>query len=196
VKRAGRRRGAPLAGARLDRRGWLSGVSHLPSPNCDQRPADTAVRLVVVHGISLPPGEFGGAGVLRLFTNCLDPDEHPYYRDVYTLRVSAHFLIRRNGEVIQFVACDDRAWHAGVSCWKGAERCNDFSIGIEIEGCDTLPFDARQYPVLAKLVKLLAKRYSIEDVVGHSDIAPGRKSDPGPHFDWALLRRLLADANT
>lgn len=195
MKRARRRVRVPLAGARLDGRGWLSGVSHVPSPNCDQRPAGTAVRLVVVHGISLPPGEFGGTGVLRLFTNRLDPDEHPYYRDIHELRVSTHFLIRRNGEVIQFVACDDRAWHAGVSCWKGAQRCNDFSIGIELEGCDTLPFDARQYPVLAKLVMLLETRYPIEDVAAHSDIAPGRKTDPGPHFDWPLLRRLLATTN-
>ncbi len=192
MKRARRAVRAPLAGARFDARGWLTGVRHMPSPNCDQRPASMPVRLVVVHAISLPPGEFGGDAVLRLFANSLDPDEHPCYRDIHTLRVSAHFLIRRNGMIVQFVACDDRAWHAGASCWNGAERCNDFSVGIELEGCDTLPFDARQYPVLAKLVALLGGRYPIADVVGHSDIAPGRKTDPGPHFDWALLRRMLA----
>lgn len=190
--RAGPRGRAPLASAGFDARGWLVGVRHMPSPNCDERPVNATVTLLVVHAISLPPGEFGGDAVTRLFTNSLDPDEHPYYREIHTLRVSAHFLIRRSGEIVQFVACDDRAWHAGASCWRGAEHCNDFSIGIELEGCDTLPFDARQYRALAQLVALVRRRYPIEDVVGHSDIAPGRKTDPGPHFDWARLRRLVA----
>lgn len=174
-----------------DDEGWLAGVRRLPSPNCDERPAGETVRLAVVHSISLPPGEFGGDAVERLFTNTLDPAAHPYYREVHSLRVSAHFLIRRDGEVVQFVPCRLRAWHAGASRWRGIERCNDFSIGIELEGSDDVPFDAPQYEALAGLVGILRKHYPIEEVVGHSDIAPGRKTDPGPHFDWARLARLL-----
>lgn len=176
----------------LDDEGWLSGVRRLPSPNCDERPAGESARLVVVHSISLPPGEFGGGAIERLFTNRLDPAEHPSYREIHSLRVSAHFLIRRDGEVVQFVPCRLRAWHAGASCWRGLERCNDFSIGIELEGSDETPFDAPQYETLAGLLGILIERYPIEEVVGHADIAPGRKTDPGPHFDWARLDRLLA----
>lgn len=163
-----------------------------PSPNCDLRPDDKDVRLVVIHAISLPPDRFGGSGVTQLFTNTLDPQAHPYYAGIHQLRVSAHFFIRRSGELIQFVDPEMRAWHAGVSSWRGRERCNDFSIGIELEGCDTLPFEAVQYEVLAGLLADLCERFPIEGITGHSDIAPGRKTDPGPYFAWERLRRLLA----
>jgi N-acetyl-anhydromuramoyl-L-alanine amidase len=165
----------------------------VPSPNHDERPPGEAIRLIVVHAISLPPAEFGGPGVELLFTNTLDPAEHPYYATIAHLRVSAHFFIRRDGAVIQFVDPAKRAWHAGESSWRGRERCNDFSIGIELEGCDTQPFEAVQYERLAALIRKLVGRYPIEAVVGHSDIAPGRKTDPGPYFDWGRLRGLLAE---
>lgn len=171
--------------------GVLDGVRYVSSPNCDERPPGTAVELIVVHAISLPPGAFGGPGVVQLFTNCLDPAEHPYYATIAGLRVSAHFLVRRDAELIQFVPCARRAWHAGASSWRGREACNDFSIGIELEGCDERPFEDAQYAVLAKLTKALKRRYPIVDVVGHADIAPGRKSDPGPCFDWSRYRALL-----
>ncbi len=172
--------------------GWLTGARRIPSPNCDERPAGQAVRLIVVHAISLPPGVFGGDGIMRLFTNTLDPEAHPYYREIQFLRVSAHFLIRRDGGLVQFVPCDLRAWHAGASNWHGIERCNDFSIGIELEGSDELPFDPPQYEVLVRLIHILQQHYPIEDIAGHAEIAPGRKTDPGPLFDWARLDRLLA----
>ena len=161
-------------------------------PNHDARPPNEAVRLIVIHAISLPPDEFGGPGVEQLFTNALDPTAHPYYATIDHLRVSAHFFIRRDGQAICFVDPDRRAWHAGVSCWNGRERCNDFSIGIELEGCDTRPFEPAQYERLAALIADLKRRYPIEAVVGHSDIAPGRKTDPGPFFDWNCLNALLA----
>lgn len=164
--------------------GWLSSVQRIPSPNFDERPADTDVCLAVVHAISLPPGEFGGQGIIDLFSNRLDPEAHPYYRKISRVRVSAHFLIRRDGELIQFVSLSRRAWHAGVSQWEGRERCNDFSIGIELEGCDELPFENVQYLMLNSLLAELWARYPLKAVVGHSDIAPGRKTDPGPSFDW------------
>jgi AmpD protein len=176
----------------LDRRGRLSSAQRIPSPNHDARPADTAITLIVVHAISLPPGRFGGDDIARLFTNRLDPAAHPSYPAIAPLRVSAHFLIRRDGAVIQFVDCAKRAWHAGVSSWRGRLRCNDFSIGIELEGTDTRPYTARQYARLARLVRALRQRYPIADVVGHSDVAPGRKTDPGAAFDWTRLRALLA----
>lgn len=176
----------------FDAEGWLAGIRRVPSPNCDERPAGEPVRLIVVHAISLPPGEFGGDGIERLFTNTLDPDAHPYYREIQSLRVSAHFLVRRDGGLVQFVPCRLRAWHAGESCWRGAGCCNDFSIGIELEGCDDIPFAPPQYPALARLIRLLRQQHPIEDIAGHADIAPGRKTDPGPHFDWAQLHRLLA----
>ena len=166
----------------------------IPSPNHDARPAGTNVTLVVVHAISLPPGQFGGDGIERLFTNRLDPGAHPYFATVATLKVSSHFLIRRDGALVQFVSCADRAWHAGVSAWNGRRRCNDFSVGIELEGTDENPYTAAQYAMLARLAKALRRRYPIADVVGHSDIAPGRKTDPGPAFDWARFRRLVAPA--
>jgi N-acetyl-anhydromuramoyl-L-alanine amidase len=150
------------------------------------------IDLVVVHGISLPPGQFGGDAIARLFTNRLDPRAHPYFAGIADLRVSAHFLIRRGGELVQFVGCNNRAWHAGASSWKGRERCNDYSIGIELEGTDDTAYAAAQYTMLARLVRALRRTYPIVDLVGHSDIAPARKSDPGPAFDWARLDRLLA----
>lgn len=179
---------------KLDAEGWLGGVRRVESPNFDERPGDEAPSLIVVHAISLPPNEFGGDGIERLFTNALDPDAHPYYREIHGLRVSAHFLVRRDGEVLQFVACGRRAWHAGLSAWRGRQRCNDFSIGIELEGCDSLPFEPVQYAVLARLVRSLRRTHALPDMAGHSDIAPGRKTDPGPFFDWDLCRRLVAGA--
>lgn len=163
------------------------------SQNHDSRPVGTIVDLIVVHAISVPPCEFGGTAVEELFTNVLDPDVHPYYRTISHLRVSSHYFVRRYGEVVCFVDPDQRAWHAGVSSWQGRERCNDFSVGIELEGCDTQPFEPVQYLRLASLIRGLMKRFPIETVVGHSDIAPGRKTDPGPYFEWGRLRELLAD---
>lgn len=167
-------------------------IRFIASPNCDARPAGTAVELAVIHAISLPPGEFGGAGVVELFTNRLDPAAHPYYAGIAGLKVSAHFLVRRDGELIQFVPCAMRAWHAGPSSWRGRERCNDFSVGIELEGSDDTPFEDAQYAALDTLMRALKVRYPIADIAGHSDIAPERKTDPGPHFDWARFRRGLA----
>ncbi|MBI3140273.1 MAG: 1,6-anhydro-N-acetylmuramyl-L-alanine amidase AmpD [Rhodocyclales bacterium] len=178
----------------LDADSWLPGARRVPSPNCDERPEGAQVGLIVVHAISLPPGEFGGDAIERLFTNRLDPGAHPYYREIHLLRVSAHFLIRRDGEPVQFVPCRLRAWHAGASSWRGRECCNDFSVGIELEGCDDQPFEPAQYQALARLVGALRRAYPIEDIVGHADIAPGRKTDPGPCFDWARLRTLLGRA--
>ena len=176
----------------IDERGFANLARQVRSPNRDARPAGTPVTLAIVHGISLPPGEFGGDGILRLFTNRLDARAHPSYADVAALKVSAHFLVRRDGALVQFVGCLDRAWHAGVSTWKGRERCNDFSVGIELEGTDATAYASAQYTMLARLIRALRRRYPIEDVVGHSDVAPGRKTDPGPAFDWARLNRLLA----
>ncbi|MDR2240253.1 MAG: 1,6-anhydro-N-acetylmuramyl-L-alanine amidase AmpD [Zoogloeaceae bacterium] len=180
----------------LDAEGWLAGARRVPSPNCGARPAGQAVKLIVIHAISLPPDEFGGGDIERLFTNCLDPAAHPYYLAIHALRVSAHFLIRREGDIEQFVPCGLRAWHAGVSSWRGTACCNDFSIGIELEGSDTSPFDTPQYAALARLIGILRKHYPVEAIVGHADIAPGRKTDPGPFFDWAHLDRLLAQNET
>lgn len=175
--------------------GWLQGARHIASPNQDERPAGMAIELLVIHNISLPPGEFGGGGVEALFTNRLDPAAHPHYAAIRDLRVSAHFFIRRDGELIQFVPCTKRAWHAGVSSWCGRERCNDFSIGIELEGTDAVPFADVQYLALAELVRVLRAAYPIRDVRGHADIAPGRKTDPGPCFDWGRLHALLEGAD-
>lgn len=172
--------------------GLVPAARQVPSPNCDDRPRGAAVSLIVVHGISLPPGRFGGAGVVELFTNRLDPGADPYYATIANLRVSAHFLVRRDGALLQFVACEKRAWHAGQSTWRGRAGCNDFSIGIELEGTDSLPYETAQYNVLARLIRALRRRYPIADIVGHSDIAPGRKTDPGPTFRWERLMRLLA----
>jgi AmpD protein len=177
-----------LVNLHVDEEGRVAQAPFVPSPNCDERPDRGDICLIVVHGISLPPGEFGGGGIVELFTNALDPAAHPYYETIADLRVSSHFLIRRNGELVQFVACNDRAWHAGASCWNGRERCNDFSIGIELEGSDDVAYEDAQYETLGALVDALRARYPIADVVGHSDIAPGRKTDPGPAFDWSRLR--------
>jgi len=176
---------------RVDDDGWMSGAIRVPSPNCDERPAGTDVTLIIVHGISLPPGRFGGDGVIRLFTNTLDPDADPYYRGIAQLRVSAHFFIRRDGALVQFVTCARRAWHAGASSWRGRPACNDFSIGIELEGSDDRPYADPQYAALSQLARVLRRRYPIRDMVGHSDVAPGRKTDPGTSFDWPRLGRML-----
>jgi AmpD protein len=180
---------APFA---LDAEGRLPGVRFVASPNCDARPDAESITLIVLHGISLPPGEFGGDGVERLFTNSLDANAHPYYAQIVALRVSAHFVVRRRGEIVQFVPCAQRAWHAGASSWRGRERCNDFSVGIELEGADDVPYTAAQYRASAKLAAAIARRYPIAEVVGHSDVAPGRKTDPGPAFDWLRFRAELA----
>ena len=150
------------------------------------------MSLLVIHNISLPPGEFGGPHIDELFMGTLHPGAHPYFAQLAGVRVSAHFLIRRDGSLIQYVPTDKRAWHAGVSSWKGREKCNDFSIGVELEGADDVPFAEPQYEVLARLIRDLEKRYGKLDITGHSDIAPGRKTDPGPWFDWARLRAALA----
>jgi N-acetyl-anhydromuramoyl-L-alanine amidase len=171
----------------FDAEGWLAGAARIASPNCDARPEGAAISLLVLHNISLPPGRFGGAGIVELFTNRLDPAAHPYYAGIAHLRVSAHFLIRRDGALIQFVPCGRRAWHAGVSNWKGRERCNDYSIGIELEGSDERPYTQAQYRRLTALIHKLRRAYPIADIVGHSDIAPGRKTDPGASFDWGRL---------
>ena len=176
----------------LDERGYANVARQIRSPNCDARPAKASVTLVVIHGITVPPGAFGGDGVARLFTNRLDPVTRPEVAAIAHLRVSAHFFIRRDGALVQFVSCNDRAWHAGVSSWMGRPRCNDYSIGVELEGTDHLPYRAAQYTMLARLLKAIAKRYPVEHVAGHSDVSPGRKTDPGPSFDWARLRRLAA----
>jgi AmpD protein len=175
----------------LEADGWASGVTRMPSPNFDARADATDVSLLVIHNISLPPGQFGGSEIGDLFCNRLDCDVHPYFDQLRSLRVSAHFLIRRDGEVMQFVSASDRAWHAGVSSFGGRERCNDFSIGIELEGTDFQAFDPRQYDSLADLTHALRLRYPLADVAGHEHIAPGRKTDPGPFFDWQRFRKSL-----
>jgi AmpD protein len=175
----------------IDSDGVAASATQIPSPNCDARPPGSDISLIVVHGISLPPGQFGGDGVRRLFTNTLDATADPYYPGIAHLRVSAHFFIRRDGELVQFVRCGRRAWHAGVSSWRGRAACNDYSVGIELEGTDDLPYAAPQYRMLARVARALRRRYPIRDMVGHSDVAPGRKTDPGAAFDWRLLGRLL-----
>ena len=163
-------------------------MQFIASPNRDERPAGVAVELLVIHAISLPPGQFGGPGIEQLFLNRLDPAQDPYYVGIAGLRVSAHFLIRRCGTLLQFVSCTQRAWHAGASSWRGRSGCNDFSIGVELEGTDEVPFEPLQYLSLARLTRALQVAYPIVDIVGHSDIAPGRKTDPGAHFDWGRYR--------
>jgi len=172
---------------RIDDSGWAARARRIDSPNQDDRPRGCAIELVVVHGISLPPGRFGGFHVVELFTNSLQYDIHPYFDQLRGIRVSAHFFVRRDGTLLQFVSCLKRAWHAGESSWHGRFRCNDFSIGVELEGSDELPYEEIQYRISAELISALRLAYPIRDVVGHSDIAPGRKTDPGPHFDWARL---------
>ena len=170
--------------------GLLVGVKQVLSPHFDSRPAGVEPDLVVLHGISLPPGEFGGPWIARLFTGNLPADAHPEFRERAGLRVSTHLLIRRDGAIEQYVSFKDRAWHAGKSTWQGREACNDYSIGIECEGTDEVPYEAAQYETLRGLLPMLLEVYAIprERIVGHSDIAPGRKTDPGPSFDWARVR--------
>lgn len=175
--------------------GLIDSVRLQLSPNCDDRPDESDISLVVIHGISLPPGEFGGAGIDQLFTNTLDPEEHPYYEEVYQLKLSCHLLIRRDGELIQYVPFNKRAWHAGESVHDGREQCNNYAIGIELEGTDEQPYEAVQYERLAEVIKLLFDSYLKLDrnsIVGHCDIAPDRKTDPGPAFDWKKLQASLA----
>lgn len=176
--------------------GLVGGARQVDSPNHDQRPAGCCPELIVVHGISLPPGKFGGPHIDELFTNRLNPREHPYFAEIEGLEVSSHFLVRRDGEVVQYVPVNRRAWHAGRSCFEGRERCNDFSVGIELEGVDEVPYEEAQYRSLADLIWALRRAVpalAAAPVVGHSDIAPGRKSDPGPAFDWAQLHAALGD---
>ncbi len=174
--------------------GYLEGARQVASPNHDERPPDTVIDLLVIHGISLPPGDFGGPWIDALFTNTLDPQAHPYFQEIAGLRVSTHVLIRRDGEISQYVPLQRRAWHAGQSCFDGRNRCNDFSIGIEMEGCDDQPYEDAQYLALAGVVRALTVAYPAITpgrIVGHSDIAPGRKTDPGAAFEWDRLRTLL-----
>lgn len=176
---------------------WLLEAERSPSPNCDERTPAGEIALVVVHGISLPPGEFGGPWIEDLFLNRLDPDAHPYFREIEGLRVSAHVVIRRDGQLLQFVPFSKRAWHAGQSCFRGRSGCNDFSIGVELEGTDDLPYTEAQYRMLAAVIAALRLRYpaiDAEAIAGHDAIAPGRKTDPGPAFEWKKLASLVAQA--
>jgi len=177
----------PASAIHIDPAGFASPVQYILSPNQDERPQPAEVDMIVIHNISLPPDQYGGPGIIQLFTNQLDPQEHPYYAEIAHLKVSSHFLIRRTGELLQFVSCNQRAWHAGLSQWQGRERCNDFSVGIELEGSDIEVFEDVQYITLQALINALRQRYAIRHIVGHSDIAPGRKTDPGPFFDWQRI---------
>lgn len=171
--------------------GWFALARACPSPNFDQRPAQGIIDMVIIHNISLPPCQFGGHDIEALFTNQLDCTAHPFYAGLQNVHVASHFLIRRDGEVIQFVSCNHRAWHAGLSRWQGRERCNDFSIGIELEGSDYTAFTDAQYAALQTTLVSLGDHYPLQTIVGHSDIAPERKSDPGPFFDWRRLSAAL-----
>lgn len=177
---------------KINKKGFANNAKQIASPNFDARPCvdniASEISMIVIHNISLPPNQYGGNGVIELFSNTLNPDEHPYYAEIYTRKVSAHFFIRRDGELIQFVSCLQRAWHAGVSNWLGRERCNDFSVGIELEGNDFEAFETAQYTTLQELISTLKQTYPIQHIVGHSDIAPGRKTDPGPYFDWLKIK--------
>lgn len=173
--------------------GWLRQAIQLPSPNFGARPLQACIDLVVVHSISLPPGQYGGDAVQALFCNRLDWQAHPYFQQIRGLEVSSHFYIRRNGELWQFVSTDDRAWHAGRSHYRGRDNCNDDSIGVELEGLEGDVFEAAQYERLAWLCRSIASRYPIAHIAGHEHVAPGRKQDPGPGFDWPHLRSLLLD---
>lgn len=174
----------------INEAGFADNAAYIASPNFDVRP-NHEISIIVIHNISLPPNQYGGNGIIELFTNVLNPNEHPYYAEIYTRKVSSHFLIRRDGSLIQFVSCLNRAWHAGISNWQGRERCNDFSVGIELEGSDFDAFEPTQYLTLKNLLGSLMSRYAIQSIVGHSDIAPGRKTDPGPYFDWSKIRKKL-----
>ena len=174
--------------------GWWTAAQPVPSPNHGPRPEGMAIDLVVLHSISLPPGVYGGDAIERLFTNTLDWAAHPCFEALRGLEVSAHFVIRRDGALMQFVDCDRRAWHAGRSCWQGREGCNDYSVGIELEGLEGERFELAQYARLEQLLRALMRRYPIQAVVGHEHVAPGRKADPGPGFDWPGLQARLAGA--
>ena len=170
--------------------GRIEPASFCASENCDQRPEGTCIDTIILHSISLPPGEFGGPEIEQLFTNCLDPSAHPYFREIEGLEVSAHVLIRRDGALKQFVSFNDRAWHAGLSSFFGRERCNDYSIGIELEGLDDVPYEDAQYATLTGVIRALQRAYpnlTNRRIAAHSDVAPGRKTDPGPAFDWLQL---------
>ena len=171
--------------------GWWRGARPCASPNFGPRPAGTAINLLLIHSISLPPGEYGGAAIEQLFTNRLDWDAHPYYAQIRGLTVSAHFVVMRDGARVQFVSCDQRAWHAGASSWRGRPDCNDFSIGIELEGLEGHEFAPLQYDALGGLMRAIAARYPVAGVAGHEHVAPGRKNDPGCGFDWLRLRAAL-----
>lgn len=179
-------------------RGWLTEARHQPSPYCDDRPDNEAPTLLVVHNISLPPGEFGGPWIDALFGGTLDANAHPFFAEIAHLRVSAHCLIRRDGEIVQYVPFDKRAWHAGVSYYRGREWCNDFSIGIELEGTDIVPYTDKQYQRLAEIAISLQRLYPgiTDNMTGHSDIAPGRKTDPGIAFDWPRFRAACLDKHS
>ena len=170
--------------------GFANKAKVILSPNFDSRPSKSNVNLIVIHNISLPPRIYEGNNIIDLFTNKLNPDDHEYFKSISNLKVSSHFLIRRDGSLFQFVSCLDRAWHAGESSWNQINNCNDFSIGIELEGTDDLPFEAVQYDRLAALTQCLRARYPLTAATGHSDIAPGRKTDPGPFFDWSRFKAL------
>ena len=177
--------------------GIMSGARYVHSPNRDARPAGSIPELIIIHGISLPPGEYGGPWIDLLFTNALPPERHAYFAQIAALQVSSHLLIRRDGELVQYVPFHLRAWHAGKSCYDGRERCNDFSIGIELEGSDEEPYEPMQYRRLVDAIVTLCDAYpslSTQRLAGHSDVAPGRKSDPGPAFDWPRLRAMLRAA--
>lgn len=176
------------------RDGWWRGARRVESPNFGPRPAGERVTLALVHSISLPPGRYGGDEVERLFTNRLDCDAHPYFERLRGVQVSAHFFLRRGGELLQFVSCEQRAWHAGASSWRGRDNCNDYSVGIELEGLEGESFERVQYTVLARLLRALMRHCAIEWVVGHEHVAPGRKADPGPRFDWPALAHRLRDS--
>lgn len=181
-------------GLKISPEGFAEGIRYIASPNCDDRPPGTEITLLVLHSISLPPGQYGSDAIERLFTNRLDPASHPYYAEIVALRVSAHFLVRRDGALLQFVPVRRRAWHAGASSWRGRERCNDYSVGIELEGTHDAAFEDRQYDKLASLIRSLRLALPLRDIAAHSDIAPGRKTDPGARFDWARALSALSAA--
>ena len=172
----------------INQDGICHAAHYIASPNVDARPSNTEISLLVIHNISLPPNQYGGNGVIELFTNQLRAEAHPFYAEIAHLKVSTHFFIRRDGSLLQFASCNDRAWHAGVSTWQGRERCNDFSIGIELEGSDFEAFEPLQYATLQALIASLKARYPIQAVTGHADIAPNRKTDPGPYFEWSRIK--------
>ena len=180
----------------IDKEGWCLQATRLASPNQNDRPDNQGIDLLVIHNISLPPGQFGGHCIADLFLNRLDCNAHPFFDQLRTLKVSSHFFIRRDGSLFQFVSADKRAWHAGVSSFKGREGCNDFSVGVELEGTDFVSFEPEQYETLVSLTDALRRRYSLKTITGHQHIAPVRKTDPGPFFDWQLYKKMLGETST